>query len=129
MTDQSKNILIIEDDRTMAIALQDAIATSDIKAQIVASGEEGLAVSKKDQPDLIILDLLLGQLTGVEVLTAIRQEGTWGSHVPIIVLSSITHLDQIKEVKKLATRYISKSDFEMTKLIELINLLLAGKKS
>lgn len=129
MTDQAKNILIIEDDRTMAIALQDAITTPDIKPQIVASGEEGLVVAKQDQPDLIILDLILGQLTGVEVLVAIRQEGTWGSHVPIIVLSSITHLDKIEEVKKLATRYISKSDFEMTKLIELINLLLAEKKS
>ena len=124
MTDQTKNILIIEDDRTMAIALQDSITTSDIKVQIVSSGEDGLVVTKQDQPDLIILDLILGQLTGVDVLEAIRKEGTWGSHVPIIVLSSITHLDKIEEVKKLATRYISKSDFEMTKLTELIKLLL-----
>jgi len=124
MTDQTKTILIIEDDRTMAIALQDAFAGAGLKSQIVASGEESLTVSRQDHPDLIILDLLLGQLTGVQVLETIRNEGSWGSHVPIVVLSSITNLGDIEEVRKLATRYISKSDFEMTKLIELIKLLL-----
>jgi len=124
MTDQAKQVLIIEDDKTMAIALQDAITSDDLKAKIVASGEEGLAVSKQDQPDLIILDLLLGQLTGLEVLEATRNEGTWGKHVPIIVLSSITNIDNIDEVKKLATRYLHKSDFEMTKLVHLIKLLI-----
>ena len=117
-------ILVIENDRTLSTALRDTFTTQGYEVVVAASGEKGLEVAKQEQPDLIILDLMLEQLTGIDVLREIRKDKEWGSQVIIIVLSGLTYLTNMEEVKKLSTRFVPKSDFKMDALADLIKKLL-----
>lgn len=122
---QQHKILVVENDRTLSTALKDTLTTQGYEVTVATSGEKGLETAKLEQPDLIILDLMLEQLTGIDVLREIRKDKKWGSRVIIIVLSGLTYLTNMEEVKKLSTRFVPKSDFKMDSLTDLIKKLLA----
>ena len=77
-------ILVIDDDRSLLRALQVGLAARGHQVVVAASGEEGLGRAAVAQPELVVLDLGLPDLDGLEVCRRIRQ---W-SDVPIIVLSA-----------------------------------------
>jgi two-component system KDP operon response regulator KdpE len=77
-------ILVVDDDRALLRALQVGLAARGHQVVLAASGEEGLSRAARSQPDLVVLDLGLPDLDGLDVCRRIRQ---W-SDVPIIVLSA-----------------------------------------
>lgn len=123
--DKQHKILVVENDRTLSVALRDSLTAQGYEVMVAVSGEEGLKVARQEQPDLIILDLMLEQLTGIDVLREIRKDKGWGTQVKIIVLSGLTYINDMEEMKELSTRFVPKSDFEMGALIDLIKKLLA----
>jgi DNA-binding response OmpR family regulator len=125
MADQP-TILIIEDDRTLTVALQDTLARGSLNTLTARSGEAGLAAARQHQPDLIILDLMLGKLTGIDVLRQLRQEQGWGEKVPVIILTSVTFLRNMDELKRMANKIIAKGDFDITSLADIIKRVLAS---
>ncbi len=77
-------VLVIDDDRALLRALQVGLVARGHQVVLAASGEEGLSRAALSQPDLVVLDLGLPDLDGLDVCRRIRQ---W-SDVPIIVLSA-----------------------------------------
>ena len=122
--DKPQKILVVENDRALSTALRDTLTTQGYEVIVTASGEKGLETAKQEHPDLIILDLMLEQLTGIDVLREIRKDKEWGNQVKIIVLSGLTYLTNMDEVKKLSTQFVPKSNFEMESLTALIKKLL-----
>jgi two-component system KDP operon response regulator KdpE len=78
------SILVIDDDRALLRALQVGLVARGHQVALAASGEEGLSRAALSQPDLVVLDLGLPDLDGLDVCRRLRQ---W-SDVPIIVLSA-----------------------------------------
>lgn len=78
-------VLVIDDDRALLRALQVGLPLRGHEVIVAVSGEEGLAKVALEEPEIVILDLGLPDLDGLEVCHRIRQ---W-SDVPIIVLSAI----------------------------------------
>ncbi len=78
-------VLVIDDDRALLRALRIALTAHGHDVIAAATGEEGLAKIALDEPDIVLLDLGLPDLDGLEVCHRIRQ---WSS-VPVIVLSAI----------------------------------------
>ena len=76
-------VLVIDDDPGVRRALHIALEGRGYAVQAAASGEEGLALLKSHLPDLVLLDLHLPGLSGLDVCRAVREE----SDVPIIILS------------------------------------------
>jgi len=120
MSGDKKNILIIEDDKAMVVALEDTLVAGGYEVSAAYTGEEGLKMAMENKPSLIILDLMLGKLTGIDVLQKIRADVGWGKRVPIVVLSSVNYLENMGEVKELCDKFVAKSDFEMSTLVELV---------
>src|SRR5947209_20189978 len=77
-------VLVIEDDRRIAAFLDRALTHEGYAAKIAADGGAGLAAAVRDTPDLIILDLMLPDLDGLEVARALRAE----SRAPILMLTA-----------------------------------------
>ncbi len=77
------HILVIDDERQILRALR-TILGQNYQVTVAATGEEGLALAAAQQPDLMILDLGLPDLNGVEVVRQLRE---W-SNMPVIVLSA-----------------------------------------
>jgi two-component system KDP operon response regulator KdpE len=77
------HILVIDDEPQILRALKTILGTKGFRVSTASRGEEGLAVATALEPDLIILDLSLPDLDGLEVTRQLRE---W-SHIPIIILS------------------------------------------
>jgi CheY-like chemotaxis protein len=90
-----KKILIIEDDQIVANVYRNKLAVEGYKAEVAPDGESGLKVMRVFQPDLIILDLMLPTISGVDVIREIRKEPDFAK-TPIIVFSNtyLTNLIQ-----------------------------------
>ncbi len=80
----SKKILVIEDDKIISKFLSVALKTNDYQYLQAESGIEGISLFMANNPDLILLDLGLPDIDGMEVLTQIRSQ----SEVPIIIISA-----------------------------------------
>ena len=77
-------ILIIEDDLVVANIYRNKLAVDGFQVDIAHSGEDGLFQITKDKPDVVILDLCLPKMNGVEVITKIRTDAATAT-LPIII--------------------------------------------
>lgn len=101
----SQTILIIEDDRRIANWVKVYFERAGFSAEIAYDGAVGLATARRLAPDLIILDLMLPQIGGIEVCNILRRETV----VPIIMLTAKeAHTDRIKGLESGADDYIVK---------------------
>ena len=89
------HILVIDDEPQMQRALRTILSAHNYRVSTAASGEEGLALAAAEKPDVIILDLGLPDIDGVEVCTQLRQ---W-TQIPIIILS--VRSDEGEKIKAL----------------------------
>ena len=79
-----KKILIIEDDQIVANVYRNKLAVEGYQAEVAPDGETGLKVMRSFKPDLIVLDLMLPGISGVDVIKEIRSEPEF-LKVPVIV--------------------------------------------
>jgi two-component system, OmpR family, response regulator len=84
-------VLVVEDDNVLGKALQRGLAESTHSCTWVRSGVEGLAVANSHRPEVIVLDLNLPDLPGLDVLRTLRGRGV---HTPVIILSAMGSVDQ-----------------------------------
>jgi two-component system KDP operon response regulator KdpE len=82
--DNKAHILVIDDEQQILRALRTILGQQDYQVSTAATGEEGLAIAAAVQPQLLILDLGLPDLSGMEICKRIRE---W-SDMPIVILSS-----------------------------------------
>lgn len=113
-------ILLVEDDPALSSALQQALQDQDYAVNSVSTGEAALYVVKTDAPDIIVLDLGLPDMDGMEVLRRIRRNN---AGLPILLLTARTQLDdKISGLDSGADDYLAKP-FEMTELFARIRVL------
>ena len=106
-------VLVVDDEPQIRRALRVGLVNHGYEVQVAASGEEALDLAASAPPDLIILDLMLPNLTGLEVCTELRQ---W-SEVPIIVLSARgQERDKVEALDLGADDYLTKP-FGMDELL------------
>ena len=106
MDSADKNILIVEDEPKIAGLLQDYLqAQGGFGSQIVSRGDEALDQFRAYSPDLVLLDLMLPGLDGIEVCKRIRAE----SEVPIIMVTArVEEIDRLLGLELGADDYICK---------------------
>lgn len=76
MSDQAqRTVLVVEDEEALAVGLRDALLHGGFEATVVGDGVQGLEAVRAQQPDLLVLDLMLPGMSGLEVLKALRAEG------------------------------------------------------
>lgn len=110
-------VLIIEDEAPLAETLAYNIQQEGHEAIIASDGLGGLDRARKEQPDLIILDLMLPKMDGLEVCRLIRRD----SNVPIIILTA-----KSREVDKVVGLEIGADDY-VTKPFSMVEMLARVK--
>ena len=86
MSGTSKNILVVDDDSATLDVISDALNSVGYTPHAVSSGEEGLELLSKLAIDAILLDLMMPEMDGFEVLRAIKQRPEWGE-IPVFVIT------------------------------------------
>lgn len=104
--DKKFKILVIEDDRTLREALRYNLVADGYEVVAVEDGGDGLVMMRQEGPDVVVLDLMLPSLNGIEVCKAIRRDG---SIVPIIMLTARdSEIDRIGGLESGADDYVTK---------------------
>ncbi|HYN19934.1 MAG TPA: response regulator transcription factor [Thermoanaerobaculia bacterium] len=99
-------VLIVEDDEAMSVALRDGFSYEGYDVTVAKDGELGLRLAASASPDLILLDVMLPKLTGLDVCRQLRDGG---NNVPIIMLTARgQEIDKVLGLKTGADDYITK---------------------
>jgi two-component system alkaline phosphatase synthesis response regulator PhoP len=99
-------VLIVEDDEAMSIALRDGFQYEGYSVTVAKDGESGLQLANEESPDLILLDVMLPKMTGLDICKHLRGGG---SAVPIIMLTARgQEIDKVLGLKLGADDYITK---------------------
>lgn len=113
-------VIIVEDDEVLLKVLVDELKDAGIHTVSAVDGEEGLKKIQKEQPDLVLLDLLLPKKSGFEVLEDLKQ-GTETRGIPVIILSMLGQDEDIKRGLGLgANDYIVKSQHAVGEVVEKV---------
>lgn len=113
-----KKILIVEDEKPMAKALELKLTREGFEAKAVFDGEKALKILESETFDLILLDLVMPNLNGFGVLTELKARNI---KTPVIVTTNLSQEEDEKKAKELgATDYLVKSD---TSIIEVVNFV------
>ena len=119
-TDQKTKILIVDDESSLRNVLKDKMIHEGFAALTANNGEEGLKVGIKEKPDLILLDVIMPKINGIEMLKKLREDD-WGKTVPVLLLSNDDDPEHIREtLKDNATDYLIKSDWGLEDIIKKI---------
>jgi len=118
MSKKSKKVLIVEDEKPMAKALELKIGTLGFAVKVASDGEEALRFINDETFDLIVLDLVLPKVDGFDFL---KKMGTKVRKQPVIVLSNLSQEDDIKKARKLGAKdFLVKSDMRISDIANLI---------
>ena len=117
-------ILVIEDDLSLADFLKRALSHSGFDVKVASSGAEGLKAAKSSNPDLVVLDLILPDMDGIDICRELRLSGDTG-----IIILTARHLvgDRVLGLHAGADDYLPKP-FALEELVARIHSVLRRKK-
>ncbi len=113
-------VLVVEDDNAMSIALRDGLQYEGHTVVMAADGRSGLELAESEEPDIVILDVMLPIISGLDVCRQIRSNG---NDVPIIMLTARgQEVDKVVGLKVGADDYVTKpfSFMELSARMEAI---------
>ncbi|MBI2031884.1 MAG: response regulator transcription factor [Candidatus Levybacteria bacterium] len=120
-----KKILIAEDDKTIRETIKDFLSDGHYYVETAEDGAEALQSTKKNQPDLIILDLGLPKITGEAVLKEVKK---LYPDIPVIILTARNQsIDVVRGFNLGADDYIAKP-FELEELLARVRVKLKDKQ-
>jgi len=122
-------VLLIEDDRFLRRACEAGLRKQGFDVLTADDGEEGLRCAREHVPDLILLDMLMPKLSGIETLEILkREERTRG--IPVVILSNTSDQSDRDKARDLgAADYLVKASLSLQELGRKITGYLAGGKS
>ena len=123
-------MLVVEDDDAMATGLRDGFELEGYEVRIERNGVAGLAAAREDPPDLVLLDVMLPRMNGLDVLRELRADG---HELPVIMLTAKgQEIDKVLGLKLGADDYVTKP-FGFLELLARVEALLRrsghGKKA
>jgi len=121
---KNKKILVIEDEATLQKALNEILSREGYEVVSSLDGLRGLELAQKENPDLILLDIILPKMDGFEVLKRIKEDDKI-SQTPVIILTNLSDINDIQKALDLgATTYLVKADFHIEDVLKKIEKVL-----
>jgi DNA-binding response OmpR family regulator len=121
----NKKILIIEDEFFIGELYQRALAKAGYEVKVIADGAEALKEAETNAYDIILLDLMVPNVTGIEILRTLRDP----ARVPqlkakIIITTNLEQRDDVRaDIEKQADGYIVKAELTPKELVEVLSHL------
>lgn len=124
---EKKRILIADDDEAVLISLKRLLDFSDFEVRATTEAKDVSTIAKSFKPHLILLDLLLPELGGLEICDILNQDSqTQG--IPVIILSAVGNYADIKQAYKLGViGYVTKP-YDFPKLLKEIQKAIDFKE-
>ncbi len=121
-------ILVVDDEPNIVQTLKDRLEMNDYVVVTACNGDEGLQRAREEEPDLILLDVIMPILDGHEMLEKLRQQ-SWGSGISVIMLTARSQAQDIQRARACnIDDYIIKP-FDLSELLEKIENILERRKA
>lgn len=123
-------ILLAEDSGFMRVAIERLLTKAGHQVATVVDGQQAIQIAKGNIPELILLDMMLPKLSGLEVLDALKQDRQT-EHIPVVILTSLSQKNEAKLLQAGAAAYLTKSDklLENDSLLRLLDSLKSKVKA
>ncbi len=122
----SNLVLIIEDDPLISRMYQTVFKFDGFEVEMARDGAEGIAKLKEHKPVMILLDIMMPKMTGIEVLGDIKSNPAT-KNIPVIVLTNLSGAeDAEKAIEMGAVKYIVKSANKPKEIVAQVKEVLAG---
>ncbi len=122
-TSSTETILVVDDDTDILALLEMSLASDGFKVITASNGENGLQKAKVEQPDLILLDVMMPQMDGLEVIKRLK-DNTETSAIPVLWLTAKTQTeDKLRGLEIGGDDYITKP-FDLREVTARINAVL-----
>lgn len=113
----AKKILIVEDDHPLRNAIKDKLSKEDFEILEAKNGTDGLATALEQQPDLILLDIIMPKMDGMTMLKKLRADDK-GKNIPVIILTNLSDDKKVAEsTEGGAYDYLIKSDWKIEDVV------------
>ncbi|MEX0877777.1 MAG: response regulator [Candidatus Spechtbacterales bacterium] len=120
----SKKILFAEDEEVLLRSLTEILTQEGYDVTGVMDGESAIEQVTKNNPDLILLDLILPKKDGFEVLKSLKA-GETTKHIPVIVLTNLESLGDISRALEAgASAYLVKANYDLEDVLKKIEAVL-----
>jgi len=121
----SSKIAIIEDDQAISQMYRIKFETEGFTVETAGNGKLGLDLIKSMQPDIILLDLMMPEMNGEEMLQLLRKTD-WGKDIKVIILTNTGEQEAPPSIKDMGvSAFILKADMTPRQVAELVKSKLA----
>jgi two-component system sensor histidine kinase/response regulator len=120
-------VAIIEDDQAISQMYRIKFETEGFEVETAENGRLGLELAEKMRPDIILLDLMMPEMNGHEMLTKLRAT-SWGKGIKVIILTNVGEQEAPTGLDKLnVRRFIVKAEMTPRQVAEMVKQELAAK--
>ena len=121
-------ILLIEDDPLMVRLYKKIFTFEKFQVEIATSGQEGLKKAKSSKPALILLDIMMPKMSGLEVLDKLKADPSL-KKIPVVTLTNLaSENDKKAALSKGAVKHIIKSEYEPKQVVDIIRGILGKQR-
>jgi len=126
MADKAK-VLVVEDEEILLTALKEELNTGGYEVEGAVDGEDGLVKVKTFHPQLILLDLVMPKMDGMEMLQKLKADAEVRD-IPVVILTNLSDYDRISEALSLgAMDYLVKANYKLEDLLDKVKTVLSRK--
>lgn len=120
-----KRVLCIEDEHFISELYARALTKAGYQVDVQLDGQKGMAAAQTDQYDIILLDLMIPNITGIEVLRTLRDpRQTPKMHARIIITTNLEQRDDVRaDIEQQADGYLVKAEITPHELVEFLGRL------
>lgn len=126
MADKVKKVLVVDDEDSVREIYRHEFLNNGYTVVVAADGEEGLLKAGEEQPDIILLDIMLPKMSGIEVLRALK-ENELTKKTPVLLLTNLGEETIIKEGFELgADGYLLKVSYTPSQVVDEVKKFFEG---
>ena len=119
-----QSIIVIEDDRPIRDMYVMKLRAEGFEVESADDGKDGLAITERIKPDIILLDLRMPIMNGDEMLEKLRQTD-WGSKIRVVILTNLSKDEAPQKLRLLnVDRYIVKAHYTPAQVVEIVHEVL-----
>ena len=121
----SKKVAIVEDDQAISTMYRIKFEAESFTVETAANGRRGLELIEHMKPDIVLLDLMMPEMNGSEMLAELRKK-SWGKDIKVVILTNSGEEQAPPELKDLGIRrYIVKAEMTPRQVAEMVTTELA----
>lgn len=125
----AKKILLVEDSKSLRVVLAERLRDAGFEVTEANGGEEGFRIAEEQKPDMIITDIIMFPLDGLDLAKRIRESGAWGERVHIVALTNQDRGEEKSRIDPLRlSAYFVKTDVPLDEIVKNVQKLFKEKK-